>query len=299
MSSPSLCVRKPLPGRGREISDAEPCRPAKAQCGRRSNLFDRSVRATSAPIAVEKLQPHNWTALRKVIPGSAGLPTVRRRPRFVPARSCSEQAVEMVYRHLSDRIHSASRLIVTLSATGRFPRTRGPRSRERSRYASPPFGLRSLTQTWRALAPTFPRVGVRVMFGSYARRRPILLPVRRRPRRVSTLHAEGLLSPRPARRQIGRRNPHDRAPRPPRRRLRHLGHPTPRNPALRRLLRRPRLSRPAPRQANRRHAAPPPRQRRRRLMARRSKEERRRLFLRIERTPGLPAHREPNRPLRA
>ena len=134
--------------------------------GRLSNLFDRSVRATSAPIAVEKLQPHNWTALRKVIPGSAGLPTVRRRPRFVPARSCSEQAVEMVYRHLSDRIHSASRLIVTPSATGRFPRTRGPRSRERSRYASPPFGLRSLTQTWRALAPTFPRVGVRVMFGS-------------------------------------------------------------------------------------------------------------------------------------
>ena len=72
----------------------------------------------------------------------------------------------MVYRHLSDRIHSASRLIVTPSATGRFPRTRGPRSRERSRYASPPFGLRSLTQTWRALAPTFPRVGVRVMFRS-------------------------------------------------------------------------------------------------------------------------------------
>ena len=91
-------------------------------------------------------------------------PTVRRRPRFVPARSRSELAVEMVYRHLSDRIHSASRLIVTSSAIGRFPRTRGPRSRERNRYASPPVGLRSLTQTWRALAPTFPRVGVRVTF---------------------------------------------------------------------------------------------------------------------------------------
>jgi len=73
----------------------------------------------------------------------------------------------MVYRHLSARIHSASRLIVTPSATGRFPRTRRPRSRERSRYASPPFGLRSLTQTWRALAPTFPHVGVRTRKGSY------------------------------------------------------------------------------------------------------------------------------------
>src|SRR5271165_5974325 len=64
----------------------------------------------------------------------------------------------------------------------------------------------------------------------YACRRPILLPLHRRPRRVSTLHAGGLLSPRPARRQIRRRNPHDRAPRPPRRRLRHLGDPPPRNP---------------------------------------------------------------------
>src|SRR5271166_3998701 len=125
------------------------------------------------------------------------------------------------------------------------------------------------------------------------------LPLRRRPRRLSTLHAKGLLSPRPARRQIRRRNPHDRAPRPPRRRLRRLGNPTPRIPALRRLLRRPRLSRPAPRQANRRHAAPPPRQRRRRLTARRSEEERLRLFPQIERTPGLPANRQPNRPLRA
>ena len=56
--------------------------------------------------------------------------------------------------------------IVTSSAIRRFPRTRGPRSRERSRCASPPVGLRSLTQTWRALAPTFPHFGVRVMFGS-------------------------------------------------------------------------------------------------------------------------------------
>ena len=71
---------------------------------------------------------------------------------------------------------------------------------------------------------------------------------------------EGLLSPRPARRQIRRGNPDDGAPRPSRRRLRHLGHPPPRSPALRRLLRRPRLSCPAPRQAHRRHAAPPPRQ---------------------------------------
>ena len=56
------------------------------------------------------------------------------------------------------------RLIITSSAIGRFPRTRGPRSRERSRYASPPFGPRSLTQTSRALATTFPRADVRVMF---------------------------------------------------------------------------------------------------------------------------------------
>ena len=57
---------------------------------------------------------------------------------------------------LSVRIHSASRLIVTPSATGRFPRTRGPRSRERSRHASPPFGLRSLTRLGQRTRPDLP-----------------------------------------------------------------------------------------------------------------------------------------------
>jgi hypothetical protein len=94
------------------------------------------------------------------------------------------------------------------------------------------------------------------------RGRPLLLPLRRRPDRLSTLYAKGRLSPRPPRSQIRRGNPDDGAPRPSRRRLRHLGRPPPRSPALWRLLRRPRLSCPAPRQANRRHAASPRRQRR-------------------------------------
>ena len=87
----------------------------------------------------------------------------------------------------------------------------------------------------------------------------------------------------PGCRQIRRGNPDDGAPRPSRRRLRHLGHPPPRSPALWRLLRRPRLSCP-PRQAHRRHAAPPPRQRRRQLTARRPEEESLRLFPNVERS---------------
>ena len=119
---------------------------------------------------------------------------------------------------------------------------------------------------------------------------PLLLPLRRRPDRLSTLHAKGLLSPRPARRQIRRGNPDDGAPRPSRRRLRHLGHPPPRSPALRRLLRRPRLSRPAPGQAHRGHAAPPPRQR---AAAANGAPPRRRA------PPPLPEHRTAARPPRA
>ena len=126
-----------------------------------------------------------------------------------------------------------------------------------------------------------------------------MLPLHRSPDRLSTLHAKGLLSPCPASRQIRRGNPDDGAPRPSRRRLRHLGCAPPRTAALRRLFPRPRISRPAPRQANRGDAAPPPRQRRRRLTARRSEEESLRLFPNVEPPPSLPANREPNRPHRA
>jgi hypothetical protein len=124
-------------------------------------------------------------------------------------------------------------------------------------------------------------------------------PPCRRPHRLPPLHAKGLLSPRPARRQIRRGDSDNGTRRPSRGRLRHLGRPPPRKPALRRLLRRLRLSCAAPRQANRGDATPPPRQGWRRLTARRFEEERLRLFPNVERPPGLPAHSESNRSLRA
>ena len=107
--------------------------------------------------------------------------------------------------------------------------------------------LRSLTHTLPLAGRGLPALRMFAICSEHGRRRSLILPLRRRSHRLSTLHAKGLLSPRPARRQIRRGNPDDGAPRPPRRRLRHLGHPPPRSPALRRLLRRPRLSRPAPR----------------------------------------------------
>ena len=112
-----------------------------------------------------------------------------------------------------------------------------------------------------AQAPTPSHVHVFLLCSAHAWRGcPLLLPLHRRPDRLSTLHAKGLLSPRPARCQIRLGDPDDGASRPSRRRLRDLEHPPPRSPALRRLFRRPRISRPAPGQANRGDAPPPPRQ---------------------------------------
>src|SRR5208283_3573117 len=142
--------------------------------------------------------------------------------------------------------------------------------------------LRSLTQAPKLLRPS--HVHVFLLCSVHAWRGcPLLLPLRRRPDRLSTLHAKGLLSPRQARCQIRLGDPDDGAPRPSRRRLRHLGCAPPRSAALRRLFPRPRISRPAPRQANRGDAAPPPRQRWRRLTARLSEEESLRLFPNVER----------------
>src|SRR5208283_285269 len=146
--------------------------------------------------------------------------------------------------------------------------------------------LRSLTQAPRRLRPS--HVHLFLLCSVHAWRGcPLLLPLRRRPDRLSTLHAKGLLSPRPARCQIRLGDLDDGASRASRRRLPHLEHPPPRSPALRRLFRRPRISRPAPRQANRGDAAPPPRQRRRRLTARRSEEKSLRLFPNVERAPPM------------
>src|SRR5271166_559035 len=136
--------------------------------------------------------------------------------------------------------------------------------------ASPPSA--SIANAGAQAPTTFSRPSVLVMFYAAWRGCPLLLPLRRRPDRLSTLHAKGLLSPRPARRQIRLGDRDDGAPRPSGRRLRHLGCAPPRSSPLRRLFRRPRISRPAPRQANRGDAAPPPRQKRRRLTARLSEE---------------------------
>jgi len=132
--------------------------------------------------------------------------------------------------------------------------------RQRARLAEP-------------LIRTFPRPNVHVMFFHARRGHPLFLPLRRRSHRMPALHAEGRLSPRPARREIRRGNPDVGAPRPSRWRLRYLAHAPSRSAALRRLLHRPRVSCPASGSADGRRAAPPPRQRER-LAARRPEEER-------------------------
>jgi len=140
-------------------------------------------------------------------------------------------------------------------------------------HASPPYGLRSPTRAaGRAVHPRLPLSKCsRYVLSCPARTSS--LPLRHRSHRMPALHAEGRLSPRPARREIRRRNPDVGAPRPSRRRLRYLAHAPSRSAALRRLLHRPRVSCPASGSADGRRAAPPPRQRER-LAARRPEDER-------------------------